>query len=256
MRSVRRATSPIYGLLALPFLAAACDAESSQSPQIAAEASAPAPTVQAPPATPEPPRAPVIVVEDASCTIDGEIVLFSAADASDRIAAILAGKPHVQGELVALSASRDAKTPRVSAVLSALKKVKAKGALVRTKKRDSSMGELELAIDHAAPADCTATGAVNKDGSIAVWPSSGGVAKRFKRGFAGPDLTLGSDALQKLAAGCDSSVWYVAGDDALVWGLPFDLALATLGAPDAKAMRASHTVLLTSPPVAGRKVSE
>ncbi len=196
------------------------------------------------------------MVDDSSCTIDGEVVLLAAADPAARIAAVLGGKPLVEGQVVAVDASRDAKTPKVSAVLLALKKVKAKAALVRTAKRDSTMGQLQLALDYAAIADCSATGMINKDGSIAVWPAGGGGAKRFTKGLAGPDLTLGSEGIRKTASSCDSRIWLVAADDSIPWALPYDLALATVGTGEAGAVRAAQTVLLTTAPVAGRKVSE
>jgi hypothetical protein len=246
-------------LFALPVLAVAtaCDPNESSSPKAkpAAEASS---SVAAPPAPkpPAPPAAPVITVDEASCTVDGEVVQMGAADASGRIAAVLAGKPFVEGEVVSFDASRDTRTPKVAAVLQALKKMKAKAAVVHTKQRDSSMGQLQLSLEHPAIGDCSATAMLNKDGSIAVWPAGGGGAKRFTRGFAGPDLTLGSQAVQKVASSCDSAVWLLAADDSLPWALPFDLALATVGSGEGGAIRASHTVLLGAPPVAGRKVTE
>jgi hypothetical protein len=181
------------------------------------------------------------------------VVLFNTADAPGRIAGVLTGKPLVEGEVVAVDASRDTKVPKVAAVLQALKNARAKGMLVRTAKRDSTMGQLQLSLDHPAVGDCSAVGMVNRDGSIAAWPLGGGVAKRFARGLAGPDMTLGSEGVQKLAAGCDSSVWFLASDDSLPWALPFDLALATSGS-DGGSIRAAHTVLVTTPAVPGRKV--
>jgi hypothetical protein len=237
--------------LAILAAGAACDPNEATKPA-QPEASTPPPP---PPKPPAPPTAPTIVVDEASCTIDGEVVSFGAADAAGRIAAVLAGKPFVEGEVVSFDASRDTRTPKIAAVVQALKKLKAKAAVVKTAKRDSTMGQLQLAIEHPAIADCSATGMVNKDGSIAVWPASGGGAKRFTRGFAGPDMTLGSQAVQKLSSGCDSAVWLLAADDTLPWALPYDLALAAIGT-EGGAMRAGVTVLLAAPPVAGRKVSE
>lgn len=243
--------SSVLAFVALAVLAAGAACDPNETSSKPAPSAAPPP----PPKPPAPPTAPTIVVDEAACTVDGEVVAFSSADAAGRIAAVLAGKPFVEGEVVSFDASRDAKTPKITAVLQALKKVKAKGGLVRTAKRDSTMGQLQLSIEHPAIGDCSATGMVNKDGSIAVWPAAGGGAKRFTRGFAGPDMTLGSQAVQKVASGCDSSVWLLAADDSLPWALPFDLALATIGA-EGGAIRASHTVLLATPPVAGRKVTE
>jgi hypothetical protein len=220
--------------------------EASQTPP----APPPDPVAQKPPA---PPAAPTIALDDSSCTINGEVVLFNTADAAGRIAGVLTGKPLIEGEVVAVDTSRDTKVPKVAAVLGALKNARAKGMLVRTPRRDSTMGQLQLSIDHPAVGDCSAVGMVNRDGSIAAWPVAGGVAKRFARGLAGPDITLGSEGVQKLGAGCDSSVWFLAADDSLPWALPFDLALATVG-QDGGSIRAAHTVLVTTPAVPGRKL--
>jgi hypothetical protein len=241
--------------LALVVLTAGCDKEPSKLDAIVEASSLP---TAAPPQPPKSstPTAPSIAVDDSSCTINGEPVLFSAADAQGRIAAVLTGKPLVEGQVVTFDAARDVKTPKVAAVVAALRKVKAKGAVVHTPMRDKNMGELTLLLQHSPLADCSAVGMVNKDGSIAVWPVGGGVAQKFVRGFAGPDLTLGPEALQKLAGGCDSATWLLAADENIPWGLTFDLALATRGAEGGAAMRPNQVLLVTEAPVAGRKVAQ
>jgi len=235
----------------------ACDKEPSKLDQIVEAAAAPPPpppsvSVPLPPAAP---MAPAISVDDATCTINGEEVLFMAADARARILALLNGKPLVEGQVVAVDAAREAKTPRIEAVVFALKKAKAKGARIHTSMRDASMGELLVTFTHGAPADCTPVAMVARDGSIEVWSAAGGTAQKFARGFAGPDLTLGTQGLRKASAGCPSSVWLLGADDSVPWSLTFDLAMrarvdAEAGAP----LRAPDVSLLTQTPVAGRRV--
>jgi hypothetical protein len=234
---------------------AACDKEPTKLDRIAEAAAAPPTPTASAPRPPPIPIAPAITVDDGACGVNGEEVLFAAADAKDRIAALLSGKPLVEGKVVAFDAAREAKTPRVAAVVSALRKAKAAGASIHTAMRDKNMGELVLHFTHAAASECTPVAMIARDGAIAVWGAAGGTAQKFTRGFAGPDLTLGSDGLRKLSAACGSTVWALGADDNIPWGLTFDLAMRARGEADAGGgIKATETVLLAEPPVAGRKV--
>jgi hypothetical protein len=235
---------------------AACDKEPTQLDRIAEAAAAPPKPVDSTPRPPPVPMAPAITVNEAACTINGEEVLFIAPDARDRIAALLTGKPLVEGKEVAFDAAREAKTPRIAAVVYALRKAKAKGALVHTPMRDRTIGELKLEFAHAAVSECTPAAMIRKDGAIAVWSAGGGTAQTFTKGFAGPDLTLGTEGLRRISAACGSAVWALGADDNITWGLTFDLAKRALGEADAgtPGMKATETVLLSEAPVAGRKV--
>jgi hypothetical protein len=234
---------------------AACDKEPTQLDRLAeAAASPPIPSATAP-RPPPVPTAPAIRVDDSACTINGEEVLFLAPDARDRIAGILTGKPLVEGKVVAFDAAREAKTPRIAAVVFALRKAKAKGATVHTSMRDRTMGELALNFSHGAASECTPAAMIRKDGSIAVWSAAGGTAQTFTKGFAGPDLTLGTEGLRKASAACGSTVWALGADDNITWGLTFDLAMRARGEADAgTGIKATEAVLLNEAPVAGRKV--
>jgi hypothetical protein len=115
------------------------------------------------------------------------------------------------------------------------------------------MGTLAVALEHPVASSCAAVGMITKDNAINVWTYGGSVAQRFSHGFAGPDITLGSAALAKLANACDASTQFVAGDDSIKWGVVFDLALASSQTPGFKP---TSTVVLAKTPVPGRKVSE
>jgi hypothetical protein len=235
-----------------------CNSEPTKLDQMAeAAATPPASSVPKEP-TPRPaptPVAPAITVDDAACSINGEEVLFMNADARDRIAAMLADKPLVQGNVVAFDAARDAKTPRVAAVVSALRKAKAMGAAIHTPMRDNSKGELLVRFAHGAVSECTPVAMITRDGSIAVWSAAGSTAQKFARGFAGPDLTLATEGLRRASAACGSAVWVLGADDNIGWGLTFDLAMRARGDGDSgSGLRATETVLAREAPVAGRKV--
>ncbi len=237
-------------------LAAACDKEPTKLDEIIeAGPTPPPPPPVAPPLPPAAPMAPAITVDDSACTINGEEVLFIAPDARARIVALLTGKPLVEGQVVTFDATRETKTPRVEAVVSALKKAKAKGARIHTSMRDASMGELAVTFAHGAVSECAPVAMVARDGSIEIWSAAGGTAQKFARGFAGPDLTLGTQGLRKVSSACPSSVWLLGADDNIPWGLAFDLATRARGDADGGVpLRATEVVLLTQAPVAGRKV--
>jgi hypothetical protein len=234
----------------------ACDKEPTKLDLLAEAAAAPPGATSSPPRPPPVPMAPAITVDDAACTINGEEVLFMTADAKDRIAGMLQGKPLVEGKVLSFEAAREAKTPRIAAVLYGLRKAKAKGASIHTPMRDGSSGELTVPFTHAPAIDCTPVAMIAKDGSIAIWGAGGGTAKKFDRGFAGPDLTLGTDWLRKASQSCASStVWVLAADDAITWGLTFDLAMRARGDVEGgTSLHATEAVLASEPPVPGRKV--
>ena len=91
--------------------------------------------------------------------------------------------------------------------------------------------------------DCTAVNWIGKDGFTNVWPAGGGASKRVGHGLAGPDMTLATDAVRTMWAGCGSPAIAVGADDAMSWGLVFDLGTTVLGSPGS---RANAATLLTS----------
>jgi hypothetical protein len=231
----------------------ACDdkpvAPDAATASAAASSSAAAAISQAPP----PPTPPVVVLDDASFVVAGDKIDLTGADAKGRIGGMLANKPLVSGQTLEVDALRDVTMPHLALALDALRDAKVKGASIKTAQRDRSMGTLDVAFEHGPVAPCAAVGLVAKDNAINVWPYSGATAQRFSHGFAGPDITLGSAALRKLANDCDASVYFVSGDDTIKWGVVFDLALA---AKTGGTLKPTSVVVLAKPPVAGRKVTE
>jgi hypothetical protein len=235
-----------------------CDHEPTKLDQMAEAAAAPPAPVAAPEEAGPPPAQvpPAILVTDNACSINGEEVQFINPDARDRIAAMVADKPLVQGTIVPFEAAREAKTPRIAAVVSALRKAKAAGVSIHTRKRDNATGELLLRFSHAAASDCTPVAMIMRDGSIAVWSAGGGTAQKYARGFAGPDLTLATEGLRKFSAACASAVWVLGADDNITWGLTFDLAMRSERDGDGgSGIRAADTLLANEAPVPGRKVT-
>ncbi|HEY6459292.1 MAG TPA: hypothetical protein VIY73_04050 [Polyangiaceae bacterium] len=227
-------------------LAAACDSPQSAAP-VEAAAPAPTPTIAPPP---EPPHAPDIVVDASSVTIGKDHVAVGELGLSDKIAVFLKGRPGIEGATVNVVAMRSAKPSPVAAIVSALKKAKASGAVVKCDARDGTTQTMPVSFT-ASVGDCTTAAWIAKDASIDVWPAGGGTAHRVIKGLAGPDMTLGTEALRKQWSSCGSPELVIGGDDAMTFGLVFDLARNAL---EAAGTRISTTVLVTnvSP---GRKIA-
>lgn len=206
----------------------------------------------APAPAPTGPTKPQLAVDDTAAFVSGERIELAAPDPKGRIGASL-GDKLVEGETIVLNAARDAKLPKVAAVVSALSAKKAKAVEIHTPLRDRSAAEIVFVVG-AKPEGCSAVGFIAKDSAITTWPVSGATAERFTRGMAGPDLTRGSEGIRKRLLACDSNVWFVSADDSVTWGLVFDLAYAVMHPDDAGLPKPRVVAVLTKPPVPGRKV--
>ena len=229
----------------------ACDQKTPVGP----DDSAPATSVTtAASAAPEPPKPPVVTVDETSFVVAGDKIEFGkSGDAKGRIVGLLSTKPLVKGETLEVDALRDVPMSSFAIAIEALHEAGAKAATVKTAKRDRTMGTLKVALEHPPAPACAAVASIAKDNAITVWPYGGAVAQRFTHGFAGPDITLGSAALVKQANACAAPVDFLGAEDPIKWGVVFDLALAAAETPGT---RATRTVVLTKPPVPGRKVTE
>lgn len=232
-------------------LAAACEEKKTASAPDAPSSSASSNTLAPPPVA----KPPFLSVDEKACHLGGDNVDLSAGDAKARVAAILGTKPLVAGEMLELQALRDVKFPKMAALVEGARTAKAKGLIVKTSRRDNTIGELEIRFDHAPFASCSAVASIAKDSGINVWPAGGGTADHFTKGMAGPDMTRGVAGAQKVAGACaESYVWAVTADESVQWGLVFDLAIQAMGAFDGgKSMRATQLDVLPDA-VPGRKV--
>jgi hypothetical protein len=219
---------------------AACDKSSSDAENTTAELSAEpaaAPTLPTSPSKPEAPRAPDIIVDRSTVSIGTERVATGEPSLGDKVEALVAGQATIEGHNADLVAMRNAKPSQVGAVVAALRAAKATGAKIKTAARDDTTQALPLSFATSVP-DCTEVLWIAKDGVIDVWPASGGNLKRVGRGLAGPDVTLGTDAVRAQWAGCGSPAIAIGADDTMTWGLVFDLATTVLGSPGSRASAA------------------
>ena len=224
--------------LVILILGSACD-EKSVPPQ-AQEAGAAAVATTSSAAQPEAPRAPDILIDASTVAIGTDHVATGELGLADKVAVFLTGRPAIEGHTVSLVAMRPAKPSSVVAVVSALRKAKATGAVVHTEARDNTTKDLPLSFATSS-FDCAAVAWIAKDASIDVWPAGGGTPKRVIKGLAGPDMTLGTEAIMKQAGACNANELFLGADDVLTWGLVFDLGTSALGSPGA---RASAAVLM------------
>ncbi len=192
-------------------------------------------------------------MDDTAVTINGSRVAFEGPNPRGRAFGELTGKPKIAGEIVPLVVLRAAKASKVSVVVAALKDAKAKSVVVRAQKRDGQMAELP--IDLGTPPPCAAVAMIGKDVAISVWTVGGATARRFAKGMAGPDLTLGSEGFRKTIAACEGHTAILAADESVSWGLVYDLALTTKDVAGDPKLAGLAFGLTIEVPVAGRKVT-
>jgi hypothetical protein len=234
---------------ALASLLACNDSSSSGSAAPAATAAAATAAPPTPPAPAEEARAPEIIVDRVNVDV-GKNRTTSGRGLEDRVGVFLRGSPGIEGRTVDVVAMRAAVPSDVAAVVEALRQAKAAGAGVKTEARDATTQRLPVTFVTSLP-DCATALWIGKDASLHLWPAGGGTAKRVPRGLAGPDLTLGMEAMEKLAADCEAPAFAVGADDTMTWGLVFDVAQA---AQHQRWTRTSGAVLVTGA-VPGRKVT-
>jgi hypothetical protein len=236
----------LAGLVSLVF-AAACDEPRSQGST--PEASPPPAATTVPSAAPDPPRAPDIVIDGTNVSVGTERMATGELGLADKLAVFLTGRPMVEGNAVSFVAMRNAKPSQVAAVVAALRKAKASSAVVGTEARDGTTQRVPLSFTKGV-ADCTTVAWIAKDAAIDVWPAGGGTAKRIIKGLAGPDMTLGTEAMRKQWTGCGASELVIGADDVMSWGLVFDLATAGVQASGTH----PTTAVLVTDAVPGRKL--
>jgi hypothetical protein len=236
--------------LFVAMLAMGCEDKPSEKPMAEAGAATAAPTPT--PTAPEPPKPPKIVVEPGSFAINAERVNPTDPDPIGQIASLITGKPQVENAMVELDVKRAVKPSQMWTMIQALKKAKAKGAIARTENRDKVITPFEITFPSPQLPACTVVGYIAKDARINVWPIGGGAAKVYSKGFAGPDMTLGTEGVRDLVGRCDATILLVGADDAMTWGLVFDLATIS---KSSGATKITQFGIVPGTVVPGRKVT-
>lgn len=158
------------------------------------------------------------------------------------------------GKDVHVVASRDTKIEWLVAMLKELEAIGASSLYVRTETRKEFSSELEFLTQQKAAGrpSCSVVAIVREDRGTAVWRLSGGTASKRTRGFAGPDLAMTGDTLERFYKGCkQSDTLFISGAEGIEWGLVYDLAAS---AKKLEKANYEHLALLSEPPTAGRAV--
>jgi hypothetical protein len=172
------------------------------------------------------------------------------AQLSQEVAAV---RQHFEGKEAPVIVDRKAKISWVIAMIDELGKVGVTAVKVKTETRKEFPAEITfLPPAKASSAPCSPVAMVLEDRGTAVWKLSGGTAMKRARGFAGPDLSMTQETIERIGKGCSgASAIFVSGAEAIEWGLVYDLAgsAKTLAAP-----KFDSVVLLPETPVPGHKV--
>lgn len=245
-------------LLATLAIAPGCDdkknapTEATPSPGGATAAPSAAPK-RAETAAPASDKLPSIVVDSPGVSIAGDTATATTPEGAKKVRDLVA-KLKVEGKSVPVVALRGARTPDVAVTVDALGAGGATEVVLRTQDRSRKDATLKVTPEKKAGklADCTVVAMVLKDRTTASWTLKGGVALKYSKGMAGPDLSMTFDGVTKQVNACASTAFAFSGDDSVEWGLTFDLVtkIATAEPP----LKPTTWVLLREAPVAGRPV--
>ena len=212
---------------------------------------------QPPPVTepPKPQGPPELSLDSVGPKVGFTRIVLQKAEDYDKLRKEIQGvRDQFNGKDVHVVASRDTNTQWVVAMLKDLEAIGASALYVRTQTRKEFSGELEFLTQEKAAAlpSCSVVAIVREDRGTAVWRLSGGTASKRTKGFAGPDLSMTADTLERYYKGCkQSDTLFVSGAEGIEWGLVYDLAASARKLEKAKY---EHLALLSEPPIAGRPV--
>ncbi|MCA9622164.1 MAG: biopolymer transporter ExbD [Myxococcales bacterium] len=232
-----------------------CDGPPSKAEQLASEAAKTA--EPAPPAEPQPPtfkEMPSITVDDLGAYIGGRRASdLDKEQGRKKLAEIVDALP-VNGEKVTITAIKKANPRDVFETVWALGKKGAPKVIIKTDARDDLPAELEVTPQSEVKdaEGCSIVAMVTSNADTGVWTYKGGMGRRHRKGFAGPDLSNTGETIKKDLARCKSDVAFFSA----AYNMPWEHAFA-MGGLIRKAdeeHKIAKLVLLGDEPVAGRKV--
>jgi biopolymer transport protein ExbD len=217
----------------------------------------PSATKMPPPVTeaPRPKTAPLLSIDDLGPKIGYSRVLLDKPEGREKLDKELEEhKSHFEGKDTSLAVIRKAKLAHVVTMMTALEKIGVTKVTIKTETRKEYPSELAFTPQAKAKdlAPCTVVAMVLDDRGTAVWKFAGGTASKRAKGFAGPDLTMTGDTIERFAKACKTSTTFmVSAADDIEWGLAYDLAAST---KKLEKVSFNTYVLLKETPIAGRKV--
>lgn len=204
---------------------------------------------------PKPSGAPDLAIDNLGPKVGFTRVMVDRNDTKDKLAeAMSEHKAHFEGKEVTLRIDRKAKPDWVVLVIDEVTKLGATKVLIKTDTRQEYPKELSFTPQPklSAVEPCTVVAMVLADRGTAVWKVAGGTASKRTKGFAGPDLAMTAETLERYGKGCKTSKrLLVSGAEGVEWGLVYDLAASSKKLED---VTFDEIVLLHERPVAGRKV--
>jgi hypothetical protein len=234
---------------------AACDdpKPNKNAPDAAATTKA---TTSAAAEPPKPKGMPELLVDTMGPYLGGKRIDMAKGDAAEKLAQAVKELP-IEGKPVTLLVDKKAKPPYVAAVVYELGVAGAPKVTVKTDGRDDVPKEIVLTPETRASTSslpaCSVSAAVMKDLSTAVWPFKGGLGKRQRKGFAGPDLSHTGETLKKEIAICNSSTAFFSTDDSLEWETAYNIAGTLINSDEKK--KIDTLILPRETPVAGRPIT-
>ena len=207
---------------------------------------------EAPP-VPPPDKVPDVSVDNQGLYMGGERVVLSAPDGPKRLKETV-GKYKLEGKSVTIVALRVARTPEVASVAKALSDAGVADLTVRTQDRARHDTNLKIIPEKkfGKLPECTVVTMMLKDRTTASWSIRGGIATKYPKGMAGPDMSKTLEGITGQVNSCASTTLLFSGDDSVEWGLTFDLATkVSMAEPPLKIVSYG---LLSAAPIAGRPV--
>jgi len=164
-------------------------------------------------------------------------------------------KARFEGKDAPVSIDRTAKLAWAVAFFEELGKIGATAITVKTNTRKEFSEKLTFTpLDRVKGAPgCSVVAMVLEDRGTAVWKLSGGVASKRSKGFAGPDLTMTGDTIERIGKACkESPTIFLAAAEPIEWGLLYDLGAS---AKAFQTVKFENVVLLRETPTPGHPVS-
>lgn len=239
--------------MSLAIGAAACDDEKKPAgeakPSTTASATATA-TAE------EPKRMPEVSLLESGVNIGLDQLALTTPSFDANLKGLLKKYPVQQPDTVIFNVTRKVKTPVAVKVFYALVDAGAKQIEVRTKPRGTFPDKLVISSEKAVDGDlpgCTYVGMILDDLGATFWKKQGGLAKRYTKGMAGPDLSALNEVMHDEAKLCNSKVFLFSGEDDVDWGHTYDIA-TSIKAADPPYENIDQYVLLRQEPVPGKPV--
>lgn len=160
----------------------------------------------------------------------------------------------VENNPVTINVAKKAKIQDVGIVVEAFGRAGAPQVIVKTEGRADLPKELTLTplVHVKQPPECSVIASINEDLIIAVWTLKGGGGGKFRKGWAGPDLTHAQEGIEKRLERCESETAFFSTHSSHPWQMCFNMG-GTLVKADADE-RIKQLVLLGEEPVGGRRV--